>query len=53
MGTRKRPSLEEAGKLLYYLIHTGANSIAWDEDTDKRKYIKLAIEIWRTVEASI
>ena len=54
MGTRRRrPSLEEAGKMLYYLIHAGANNIAWGEDTDKRRYIKLAIEIWREVEKSI
>lgn len=54
MGTRRKPSLEDAGKLLYDLIYPrveGADN-GW-EGVDKRKFIKLAITVWQEVEKAI
>ena len=61
MGTRKRPSLDDAGKYLYEFMWRNAsvtmaeNRTEWNNlDTNsKRSYIKHAIEIWREVERAI
>ena len=52
MGTRRKPSLEDAGKLVY--LTTNRSIDLWDSpETDKKKWIKKAIEIWQEVEKAI
>ena len=54
MGTKRKPSLEDAGKMLYKLIYPRTADLGngW-EGVDKRKYIKLALEVWIEVERCI
>lgn len=53
MGTRRKPSLDDAGKLLYSMIYPNSDMSDWTEFGEKRKYIKMALEVWREVEKAI
>ena len=55
MSTRRTPSIDTAGKMIFEIIRARIipnPSIEWSDlsKDDKKKYVKMAIEVWRDVE---
>lgn len=56
MGTKRKPSLDDAGRITYSVLTDKVIGIPMYNELkihDKKKYIKLAIEIWQEVEKCI
>ena len=60
MGTKRKPSLDDAGKIVYYYLHDAIRTVEESAksyqmlDREIRKsYIKTALQIWQEVEKAI
>ena len=57
MGTKRKPTLEDAGRIIFNLTFTehGHTPNDWDNlvHEAKKRYVKMALEIWREVEKCI
>jgi hypothetical protein len=55
MGTKRKPSLEDAGRAIYKIINGPENVAGYDTLTVhvQRYLIKQALEVWREVEKCI